>query len=207
MGGFGRSRKNRTLAPRTVVEFGRPSFSPPAQRVFESREPDTPVSPSTQIESVRPMHILLFVPDNHVTRNFVPQLWPFLLRARTPAGHRVTIIDGNARAAEHRRARPVHQGPRRGPARHGVHDADGAAGVRHRAGRSCRDDDSDRVRRPARDRLPDEALGRTGLPRTADAVVLGEADEIWAEVVEDAARGALKDVYGPDGDGHEAWPD
>ena len=42
------------------------------------------------------MHILLFVPDNHVTRNFVPQLWPFLLRARTPAGHRVTIIDGNA---------------------------------------------------------------------------------------------------------------
>ena len=42
------------------------------------------------------MHILLYVPDNHITRNFLPQLWPFLLRQLTPAPHRVTIIDGNA---------------------------------------------------------------------------------------------------------------
>jgi radical SAM superfamily enzyme YgiQ (UPF0313 family) len=51
--------------------------------------------------------------------------------------------------------------------------------------------------------LPDEALGLTGLPRAADAVVLGEADDIWPEVVADAARGQLKEVYGPDGHGEK----
>ena len=42
------------------------------------------------------MHILLYVPDNGVTRNFIPQLWPFLLQRLTPEEHQVTIIDGNA---------------------------------------------------------------------------------------------------------------
>src|SRR5439155_23345379 len=45
--------------------------------------------------------------------------------------------------------------------------------------------------------LPDEALGRSGGPRHADAVALGEADETWPQVVADAARGELKDSYGP----------
>src|SRR5882762_1779797 len=45
--------------------------------------------------------------------------------------------------------------------------------------------------------LPDEALGRDGGPRHADAVALGEADETWPKIVEDAARGQLKDVYEP----------
>ena len=42
------------------------------------------------------MHILLYVPDNQVTNNFIPQLWPFVLQRLTPREHRVTIIDGNA---------------------------------------------------------------------------------------------------------------
>src|SRR5258708_20920834 len=43
----------------------------------------------------------------------------------------------------------------------------------------------------------DEALGRTAGPRHADAVALGEADETWPKIVEDAARGQLKDLYAP----------
>ena len=39
---------------------------------------------------------------------------------------------------------------------------------------------------------PDEALGRDGGPRHADAVALGEADDIWADMVTDAANGAAK---------------
>ena len=42
------------------------------------------------------MKILLYNPDNGVTRNFMPHLWMFLLRALTPPGHEVISIDGNA---------------------------------------------------------------------------------------------------------------
>src|SRR5258708_21465236 len=42
------------------------------------------------------MKILLYNPDDGVTRNFMPHLWMFLLQALTPAGHEVVLIDGNA---------------------------------------------------------------------------------------------------------------
>ncbi len=42
------------------------------------------------------MKILLYNPDNGVTRNFMPHLWMFLLQALTPQGHEVVLIDGNA---------------------------------------------------------------------------------------------------------------
>ena len=42
------------------------------------------------------MRILLYNPDNGVTRNFMPHLWMFLLQSLTPAGHEVLLIDGNA---------------------------------------------------------------------------------------------------------------
>ena len=42
------------------------------------------------------MRILLYSPDNGVTRNFMPHLWMFLLQALTPSGHEVLLIDGNA---------------------------------------------------------------------------------------------------------------
>ncbi|HEX8749110.1 MAG TPA: radical SAM protein, partial [Pyrinomonadaceae bacterium] len=45
--------------------------------------------------------------------------------------------------------------------------------------------------------VPDEALGRDGGPRHADAVALGEADETWPLIVEDAAHGRLKEIYAP----------
>jgi radical SAM superfamily enzyme YgiQ (UPF0313 family) len=44
---------------------------------------------------------------------------------------------------------------------------------------------------------PDEALGRGGGPRHADAVALGEADETWPKIVADAARGQLREIYAP----------
>jgi len=45
--------------------------------------------------------------------------------------------------------------------------------------------------------LPDEALGRDGGPKHADAVALGEADETWPKIVADAAQGRLQEVYEP----------
>jgi len=43
------------------------------------------------------MRILLYNPDNGVTRNFMPHLWMFLLKSLTPPEHEVLLIDGNAR--------------------------------------------------------------------------------------------------------------
>src|SRR5438034_5339612 len=55
--------------------------------------------------------------------------------------------------------------------------------------------------------LADEALGRSGGPRHADAVALGEADETWPQIVNDAANGQLKDLYSPvDAFGQERKP-
>ena len=55
--------------------------------------------------------------------------------------------------------------------------------------------------------LADEALGRDGGSRHADAVALGEADDTWPRIVEDAARGKLKDIYAPlDAAGKEKKP-
>jgi radical SAM superfamily enzyme YgiQ (UPF0313 family) len=56
--------------------------------------------------------------------------------------------------------------------------------------------------------MPDEALGRDGGQRHADAVALGEADETWPRIVEDAARGELKEIYQPvDEAGKDKKPD
>jgi radical SAM superfamily enzyme YgiQ (UPF0313 family) len=56
--------------------------------------------------------------------------------------------------------------------------------------------------------MPDEALGRDGGPRHADAVALGEADETWPRIVADAARGRLQEIYAPvDASGKERKPD
>jgi len=48
--------------------------------------------------------------------------------------------------------------------------------------------------------VPAEALGQDGGPCHADAVALGEADETWPMIVEDAARGELKPIYQPSRD-------
>ncbi|MGA3213331.1 MAG: radical SAM protein, partial [Terriglobales bacterium] len=55
--------------------------------------------------------------------------------------------------------------------------------------------------------VPDEALGRDGGPRHADSVALGEADETWPVIVQDAANGELKEIYEPlDTNGKERKP-
>ena len=152
------------------------------------------------------MKILLYNPDNGVTRNFMPHLWMFLLQALTPPGHEVILIDANARAMTDDEivqfikkekidlvgigamTRMIEKAYR-------VADAIRLAGVRVVMGG------------PHVTEVPDEALGRDGGPRHADAIALGEADETWPRIVEDAARGELKDVYEPvDESGKERKP-
>src|SRR5438132_5964614 len=152
------------------------------------------------------MKILLYNPDNGVTRNFMPHLWMFLLQALTPSGHEVLLMDGNAQPMDEAgMAQFVHQQKiglvgigamtRMIAKAYRVADAIRAVGVPVVMGG------------PHVTELPDEALGRGGGPRHADAVALGEADETWPQIVEDAARGHLKDVYIPvDGTGKERKP-
>src|SRR5712671_7052887 len=152
------------------------------------------------------MRILLYNPDNGVTRNFMPHLWMFLLKAHTPPGHEVVLIDGNAKPlSDQELVKFLHDEniglvgigamTRMVQKAYRVADAVRAAGVPVVMGG------------PHVTECPDEALGRDGGPRHADAVALGEADETWPMIVEDAARGQLKDIYAPVDDfGQERKP-
>jgi 3-isopropylmalate/(R)-2-methylmalate dehydratase large subunit len=64
-----------------------------------STRPDQVVI-SAQNRNFPGMKILLYNPDNGVTRNFMPHLWMFLLQALTPPGHEVVLVDGNAQAMD-----------------------------------------------------------------------------------------------------------
>src|SRR3712207_326386 len=123
----------------------------------------------------------------------------FLLQALTPDGHEVLLVDGNARAMDD--AELVQFVREQGIGLVGigamtrmiakayrVADALRAAGIIVVMGG------------PHVTECPDEALGRDGGPRHADAVALGEADETWPLIVADAARGELKDTYEPERD-------
>src|SRR5918911_1703465 len=152
------------------------------------------------------MRILLYNPDNGVTRNFMPHLWMFLLQTITPPSHEVVLIDGNAQAMNDEEIVRFVREQKIGLVGIGamtrmiakayrVADAIRAAGVPVVMGG------------PHVTEVPDEALGRDGGPRHADAVALGEADETWPVIVEDAARGQLKEVYTPvDERGRERKP-
>src|SRR5437016_6013777 len=152
------------------------------------------------------MKILLYNPDNGVTRNFMPHLWMFLLQAITPPGHEVMLIDANARAmsddqivqfVREQNIKLVGIGAmtRMAEKAYRVADAIRAAGVPVVMGG------------PHVTEVPDEALGRDGGPRHVDAIALGEADETWPRIVEDAARGELKEIYAPvDETGKERKP-
>jgi radical SAM superfamily enzyme YgiQ (UPF0313 family) len=152
------------------------------------------------------MRILLYNPDNGVTRNFMPHLWMFLLQALTPAGHEVLLIDGNAQ--------PMDEA---GVARYVRENNIGLVGIgamTRMIAKAYRVADAVRATGipvvmggPHVTEMADEALGRDGGPRHADAVALGEADETWPKIVEDAAAGKLKDVYAPvDAFGQERKP-
>src|SRR6185369_4234577 len=153
------------------------------------------------------MRILLFNPDNGVTRNFMPHLWMFLLQALTPPEHEVLLIDGNAqRMDEEAIARFVREQQiglvgigamtRMIQKAYRMADAIRAAGVPVVMGG------------PHVTEVPDEALGRDGGVRHADAIALGEADETWPKIMANAARGELKEVYTPvDAFGQDRKPD
>lgn len=145
------------------------------------------------------MKILLYNPDNGVTRNFMPHLWMFLLQALTPKEHEVILIDGNAKAMSRKELVEFCQKENIGLVGIGsmtrmvarayhVADALREAGIKVVMGG------------PHVTECPDEALGRDGGKRHADAVALGEADETWHLIVEDAANGVLKEIYQPETD-------
>jgi radical SAM superfamily enzyme YgiQ (UPF0313 family) len=152
------------------------------------------------------MRILLYNPDNGVTRNFMPHLWMFLLQALTPPGHEVILIDGNAQRMDEAAIANFVREQKIGLVGIGamtrmiakayrVADAIRAIGVPVVMGGPHVTEESD------------EALGRNGGPRHADAVALGEADETWPAIVADAASGTLKDCYSPvDAFGQERKP-
>jgi radical SAM superfamily enzyme YgiQ (UPF0313 family) len=152
------------------------------------------------------MKILLYCPDNGVTKNFMPHLWMFLLQSLTPSNHEVLLIDGNTHPMSDaelvqyvldKKVELVGIGAmtRMIAKAYRVADAVRAAGVPVVMGG------------PHVTEAPDEALGRDGGPRHADAVALGEADETWPLIVEDAARGQLKETYTPvDSSGKERKP-
>jgi radical SAM superfamily enzyme YgiQ (UPF0313 family) len=152
------------------------------------------------------MKILLYNPDNGITRNFQPHLWMFLLQALTPPEHDVVLVDGNTRPMDEREL-----------VRYVVDEKVGLVGIgamTRMVAKAYRMADAVRavgvpvVMGGAHvTEMPDEALGRDGGPRHADAVALGEADETWPRIVEDAARGALEEVYEPvDDSGKERKP-
>src|SRR2546425_6485750 len=152
------------------------------------------------------MRILLYNPDNGVTRNFMPHLWMFLLKTLTPPEHQVLLIDGNAKPMNDRELVKFIKQEKIGLVGIGamtrmiakayrVADAVRAAGIPVVMGG------------PHVTELPDEALGRDGEPRHVDAVALGEADETWPKIVEDAAHGKLQEIYEPvDESGKERKP-
>jgi radical SAM superfamily enzyme YgiQ (UPF0313 family) len=152
------------------------------------------------------MRILLYNPDNGVTRNFMPHLWMFLLQALTPSGHEVLLIDGNAQPMDEP-----------GIARFVREEKIGLVGIgamTRMVAKAYRMADAVRATGvpvvmggPHVTEMADEALGRDGGPRHADAVALGEADETWPKIVEDAVRGELRDIYAPvDNAGKERKP-
>ena len=152
------------------------------------------------------MKILLYNPDNGVTRNFMPHLWMFLLKALTPPEHEVLLIDGNAR--------PMNEAEL---VRFVVEQKIGLVGIgamTRMIARAYRMADAIRavgvpvvMGGPHVTELPDEALGLDGGPRHADAVALGEADETWPKIIEDAVSGQLKEIYAPvDAAGKERKP-
>ena len=152
------------------------------------------------------MRILLYSPDNGVTRNFMPHLWMFLLQALTPPGHEVLLIDGNAQ--------PMNEAQIAQYVRDQNIGLVGIGGMTRMIAKAYRIADAIRATGvpvvmggPHVTELPDEALGRDGGPRHADAVALGEADETWPQIVNDAARGELKEIYAPvDAFGQERKP-
>jgi radical SAM superfamily enzyme YgiQ (UPF0313 family) len=134
------------------------------------------------------LRILFYIPDNRITHSYMPTLWPQLLKALTPPGHRVVTLDGNvvrldlASLAEYVRrnrfdivgiggmTRTIHRS-------YAVADRLRAAGVPVVMGG------------PHVTEEPEEALEH------ADAVACGEADDLWPRMLADFESGRLQPIY------------
>jgi radical SAM superfamily enzyme YgiQ (UPF0313 family) len=168
--------------------------------------PGSSLKPAESPARCASLRILLYCPDNGVTRNFMPHLWMFLLQSLTPPNHEVRLIDGNTQPMSdadlvryvienHIDLVGIGAMTRMIAKAYRVADAIRAAGIPVVMGG------------PHVTETPGEALGRDGGSRHADAIALGEADETWPRIVEDAARGALKEIYSPvDAFGQERKP-
>jgi radical SAM superfamily enzyme YgiQ (UPF0313 family) len=131
----------------------------------------------------------------------------FLLQALTPPGHEVVLIDGNTRPMSDEEL-----------VQFVVNEQVGLVGIgamTRMIAKAYRVADSIRAAGipvvmggPHVTEVPEEALGRNGEARHADALALGEADETWPLIVEDAAQGRLKEIYTPpmDASGEEHKP-
>src|SRR3989475_3410744 len=152
------------------------------------------------------MNILLYNPDNGVTRNFMPHLWMFLLQSLTPPEHNVHLIDGNAQ--------PLSEADLRDFIARNQIRLVGIGAMTRMAARAYQMADAARAAGalvvmggPHVTEVPDEPLGRDGGPRHVDAVALGEADATWPQIVADAANGTLREIYSPvDAMGKEIKP-
>ncbi len=142
------------------------------------------------------MKILLYNPDNGITRNFMPHLWMFLLQSLTPKEHEVVLIDGNAKSMS--RSELVQFCKDENIGLVGIGSMTRMVARAYRVADALREAGIKVVMGgPHVTECPDEALGKDGGKRHADAVALGEADEYWVDIVEDAANGTLKQVYQP----------
>src|SRR5580700_2208660 len=152
------------------------------------------------------MKILLHNPDNGITGNFMPHLWMFLLQAKTPPPHEVILLDGNAK--------PMNDAELVQFVKDQAIDLVGIGAMTRMAAKAYRVADALRAAGvpvvmggPHVTEMPDEALGRDGGARHADAIAIGEADETWPRIVADAERGALQEIYAPvDAFGQEQKP-
>src|SRR4029079_11625969 len=134
------------------------------------------------------MKILLYNTDNGDTRNFMPHLWMFLLQALTPEGHEVVLIDGNAKAMS--RAELVQFCKDENIGLVGIGSMTRMVARAYQVADSLREAGFKVVMGgPHVTECDVEALGRNGGPRHVDAVALGEADETWPNIVNDAANG------------------
>ena len=152
------------------------------------------------------MNILLYNPDNGITRNFMPHLWMFLLQRLTPPGHKVFLIDGNAR--------PMTEPELCDYIRENEIGLVGIGAMTRMIARAYKVAEAVRaigvpvvMGGPHVTEVPDEPLGRDGGKRYADAIAVGEADNTWPQIVEDAANGCLKELYEPvNSEGKEVKP-
>ncbi|MFB3920678.1 MAG: cobalamin-dependent protein [Terriglobia bacterium] len=153
------------------------------------------------------MRILFYVPDNQVTGNFMPQLWPFVLQSLTPPEHQVTIIDGNAQHLSPEELVRFVQEKQIDLVGMGFMTRMAQSAYRMAAALRAATKVRIVMGGPHVTAVPDEPLGLTGQPQHADAVVVGEADELWPQILRDAENGCLRRTYEPElVDGKEAKP-